>query len=78
MIVKAKVGDKVTLSDWMYDDDRWGYAPWVTEARGLIGVVRYVGEDCFSIKWVGASEYSAANGAGWIDDWVKILGSTTE
>lgn len=77
MIVKVKVGDKVTLSDGMYDKARWRH-PWVTEAHGLIGVVQYVVEDCFYIKWVGASEYSAANGAGWVDDWVKVLGSTVE
>ena len=74
----VRVGDKVTLSNWMYDDDRWGYARWVTEARNLVGIVTSVSCGSFHIEWVGASEDSAANGACWGDDWVKVLGSTTE
>ena len=74
----VRVGDKVTLSDWMYDDDRWGYARWVTEARGLIGVVTRVSEDDFEIKWVGLNQKSPPNRAVWGDKWVKVLGSTVE
>lgn len=77
MIVKVKLGDKVTLSDGMYDKARWRHS-WVTDAHGLVGVVAYVGENSFSIKWAGLSDKSAPNSAGWVDDWVKVLGSTTE
>lgn len=74
----VRVGDKVTLSDWMYDDERWGYARWVTEARNLVGIVTSVSCGSFYIEWVGLSEKSSPSTAMWDDKWVKVLGSTVE
>ena len=74
---KVKVGDKVTLSDGMYDKARWRHS-WVTEAHGVVGFVVSIGLHNFSVKWVGINDNSAPNNAGWVDDWVKVLGSTTE
>lgn len=77
MIGKVKVGDKVTLSDGMYDKDRWKH-PWVTEARNLVGIVTSVSGGSFYIEWVGLSEKSPPSTAIWDDKWVKVLGSTVE
>ena len=73
-----KVGDKVTLSDWMYDGDIWGSSDWVTEAYGLVGVVAAAGVDSFYIDWVGLGDKSAPNYACWNGFYLKYLGSTTE
>ena len=74
-----RVGDKVTLADCMYDKSRWRYK-WVTEARGLVGVVNYATGNgkAFQISWIGLPPDSHPNGAVWDAGWVKYLGSTVD